>query len=74
VYKALSGGPLASVEEDAVGEGGSIALLLLMTVLYGSAVPVIFDPEAAAAWQGLPDTARHVIQRISNPRFLSGIL
>ncbi len=45
---------LSLLDEDAVGERGSFALLLLVAVLYGSAVPVIFDPGAAEAWTATP--------------------
>ena len=37
-----------------VGKTSSTALLLLIAVLYGSAVPVIYDPAAAAAWRDTP--------------------
>ena len=44
----------ALLDENRVGERGSAALLVVVAVLYGSAVPVIFDPLAAAAWRDTP--------------------
>ena len=42
------------LDENRVGERGSAALLVVVAVLYGSAVPVVFDPLAAAAWRDTP--------------------
>jgi hypothetical protein len=44
----------AWLNEESIGEAGSVLLLVLMSILYGSAVPVFYDPTAAAAWRLTP--------------------